>query len=40
MLITSIFMKLLRLDLNVEMGWYHYLIQSVGQCVMTLLSIL
>ena len=38
MLITSIVVKLPRLDLNVEMSWYHSLVQSVGQYVVTLLS--
>ena len=32
--------RLPRLDLNVEMSWYHSLVQSVGQCVLTLLSML
>ena len=40
MLITSIIVRLPRLDLNVEMSWYHSLVQSVGQCVVTLLSML
>ena len=30
MLITSIVVRLPRLDLNVEMSWYHSLVQSVG----------
>ena len=38
--ITSIFVRLPRLDLNVEMSWYHSLIQSVGQCFVTLFSML
>ena len=33
-----IVVKLPRLDLNVEMSWYHSLVQSMGQCVVTLLS--
>ena len=40
MLISSIVMRLPRLDLNVEMSWYHSLVQSMGQCIVTLLSVL
>ena len=40
MLTTSIVVRLPRLDLYVEMSWYHSLVQSVGQCVVTLLSML
>ena len=40
MLITSVVVKLPRLDLNVEMSWYHSLVHSVGQYVGTLLSVL
>ena len=36
--ITNIIMKLLRLVLQVEMSWYHSLVLSVGQYVVTQLS--
>ena len=38
MWITNIVMKLPRLGLQVEMSWYHSLILSVGQYVVTLLG--
>ena len=38
MLITTIAMKLPRLDLKVEMIWYHSLVQSVEQYVVSLLT--
>ena len=38
MWITNVVMKLSRLVLQVEMSWYHSLILSVGQYVVTLLS--
>ena len=40
MWITSGVVKLPRLDLSVEMSWCHSLVQSVGQYVVTLLSML
>ena len=40
MLIASVFVKLTRLDFSVEVSWYHSLVQSVGQYVVTLLSVL
>ena len=40
MLTTSIVVRLPRLDLNVEMIWYYSLVESVGQCVVTLLSMI
>ena len=36
--ITNIVMKLLRLVLQVEMSWYHSLVLSVEQYIMTQLS--
>ena len=38
MWITNVVMKLPRLVLQVEMSWYHSLVLSVGQYVVTLLS--
>ena len=38
MWITNIVMKLPRLVLQVEMSWYHSLVLSVGQYVVTQLS--
>ena len=38
MWITNIAMKLPRLALQVEMSWYHSLVLSVGQYIVTLLS--
>ena len=38
MWITNIVMKLPRLVLQVEMSWYHSLVLSVGQYVVTWLS--
>ena len=29
-----------KVGLKIEMNWYHSLVQSVGQCVVTLLSML
>ena len=38
MWITNIVVKLTRLVLQVEMSWYHSLVLSVGQYIVTLLS--
>ena len=38
MWITNVVMKLPRLVVQVEMSWYHSLVLSVGQYVVTLLS--
>ena len=36
----SIVVKVPRLDLHIEMSWYCSLVQSEGQCVVALLSVL
>ena len=38
MWITNVVVKLLRLVVEVKMSWYHSLVLSVGQYVVTLLS--
>ena len=40
MLIISVVVKLPRFDLNLKISGYHSLVQSMWQCVVTLLSML